>query len=71
MFRFLLVLTDGTPLDPAVFVTAIPNWRVGDECMLGDGSRFRILDINTDMADDQLEELYCRGINGIWVVDPT
>jgi hypothetical protein len=70
MFRFLLVLLDGTPLDPAVFVTAIPNWRVGEECMLGDGSRFRILDINTEVDVDGLEELYERGINGIWMVEP-
>jgi hypothetical protein len=36
--------------------------------MLGDGSRFRILSMNTDMSDEQLEELYSRGINGIWTV---
>jgi hypothetical protein len=38
--------------------------------MLSNGSEFRILDINTDMTDDQLEELYSRGINGIWTVEP-
>jgi hypothetical protein len=70
MFRFLLVLPNGTPLDPAVFVTVIPNWRVGEECMLGDGSRFRILDMNRNMSDGQLEELYSSGIDGIWMVEP-
>jgi hypothetical protein len=53
-----------------VLVTAIPNWRVGEEFMLSNGSRFRILDINTDMTDDQLEQLHSRGINDIWTVEP-
>jgi hypothetical protein len=34
-FRFALMLEDGDPADPAAFVTAVPNWRVGDEFMCG------------------------------------
>jgi hypothetical protein len=30
----------------------------------------RILHINSEMSDDQLEELYSCGINGIWTVEP-
>jgi hypothetical protein len=69
-FKFMLVLPDGTPAEPALFVTAIPNWRVGEKFLLGDGSQFRILHIHTDMTDDRLEELYSRGINAIWTVEP-
>ena len=47
-----------------------PNWAVDEEFMASDGSRFRILDMNTHMSDDELEELHSRGINGIWVVEP-
>jgi len=25
-----MVLPDGTPADPPVFVSAVPNWSVGD-----------------------------------------
>ena len=65
-FKFLLVTADGEPPDAAaVFVTAIPNWRVSEEFMLSNGSEFRILGINDDMTDDRLEELYSRSINGI------
>jgi hypothetical protein len=71
VFRNLLVLPDGEVNDPAVFITPVPNYDVGETFMLGDGSQFRILDINTNMTDDQLEELYSRGMNGIWAVEPT
>jgi hypothetical protein len=53
-----------------VWDDAIPNWRVGEKFMLGDGSRFRILGINTEVDVDGLEELYERGINDIWTVEP-
>jgi hypothetical protein len=34
--------------------------------MLGDRQRLRIVHINLDLDDDGLEELYGRGINGMW-----
>lgn len=70
MFKYLLVLPDGDPPDPAAFVTAVPNWSVGEEFMVAGGKRFRILGINNDIDVDGLEELYERGINGIWMVEP-
>jgi len=69
MFKFLLVTADGEPHDPVVFVTAIPNWKVGDVLMLGDGQRLRILHINLELDADALEQLYEQGINGVSTVE--
>ena len=45
-YRFLLVLPDGEPADPALFPTVIPTWRVGDEFIAGvELTKFRILAI--------------------------
>ena len=69
-FKYLLVNVDGQPPNPAaVFV---PPSRTGgwEEFMLGDGSRFRIVSINTEVDVDGLEELYERGINDIWTLEP-
>jgi len=40
--RYLLVLGNGEPADPAAFVTANPQRRAGDPFSAGDGSRWRI-----------------------------
>jgi hypothetical protein len=70
-FKFFLITADGEPPEPAtVFVTAVPNWRVEEEFMLADGSQFRIVGINNDVDADGLDELYERGINAIWMVEP-
>jgi hypothetical protein len=37
-FNFLLVLEDGEPNDPAVSVTAVPNWTVGEVIPFGQGA---------------------------------
>jgi hypothetical protein len=29
-FRYLLALESGEPADPAMFVTAVPDWHIGD-----------------------------------------
>jgi hypothetical protein len=34
-FTFRLELEDGTPADPPVLHTAVPNWQVGDTIPLG------------------------------------
>ena len=52
-------------------MTAIPNWTVGETFMVAGGAQFRIVGINTDIEAEGLEELYERGINGIWMVEPT
>jgi hypothetical protein len=44
---FLLRLEDGEPNDPAVLVTAVPNWTVGETFSTGRGHEWRILAIDT------------------------
>jgi hypothetical protein len=56
VFRFLLTLEDGKPNDPAVFVTAVPNWTVGEEFLLGKGKRLRILAIDTDISEELVDK---------------
>jgi len=43
--RYLLVLANGEPANPAAFVTANPQWHPGDPFAAGDGSRWRIVAI--------------------------
>jgi hypothetical protein len=45
VFRNLLVPPDGEVSVPAVFITPVPNYDVGETFMLGDGERLRILEI--------------------------
>jgi hypothetical protein len=51
-FEYLLAPPDGTPPDPAVFVTALANWRAGEEFMLSNGSEFPHPRHQHDMTDD-------------------
>jgi hypothetical protein len=51
-------------------VTAVPNWSVGETFMVAGGKQFRIVGINDEVDVAGLEELYERGINGIWMVEP-
>jgi hypothetical protein len=71
VFRNLLVLPDGAVNDPAVFITPMPNYDVGETFMLGDGERLRILHINLELDEDALDVLYAQGIHGMWIVEPT
>jgi hypothetical protein len=66
VFRFLLRLEDGEPNDPAVLVTAVRNWTVGEAFSTGRGHEWRILAIETDIDD----ELVDRGINAVFTVEP-
>jgi hypothetical protein len=57
MFRYLLALSDGSPTEPApVLVTAVPNWRVGEVCMVGSGDRYRILATDTEVHEELAEQ---------------
>jgi hypothetical protein len=38
MFKYPLKLPDGEPHDPAVFVTAVPNWSVDGDVVVSIGS---------------------------------
>jgi len=66
MFRYLLVLPDDEPNDPASWATAVPNWSVGETIMLGEGERLRILGIETEIADVLVD----HGFNGVLTVEP-
>jgi len=62
-FRFALLFADGEPADPAVFVTAAPDWQEGDVFLARGGRRFRILAIEPTM-DDELP------FHATWTVEP-
>jgi hypothetical protein len=65
VFRYLLMLPDGEPHDPLVFVTAVPNWSVGETITLGDSQRLRILAMQTRIVAVLIE----RGFNGVLYVE--
>ena len=68
VFKYLLASLTASLPDPAAFVTALPNWRVGETFMVGRGKQFRIVAKSEDL--DELDELYERGFHGLWVVEP-
>jgi hypothetical protein len=54
-YRFVLELPDGDAADPAIFNTAIPTWREGDEFLAGSELQpFRILSIHTGPRPSRL-----------------
>jgi hypothetical protein len=60
--RFLHVHPDGEPADPGMFITAIPNWKVGDEFLGGsDLQKFRILEVDSEQVPD--------GADGVFTVE--
>ena len=67
-FKFLLVLEDGEPNDhdPAVFVNAVPNWKASEMFLTARGEKWRILAIDTEIADELVEQ----GINAVFTVEP-
>jgi hypothetical protein len=52
--------------DPAGFLTAVPNWTVGETFLMAHGRKFRILEIGTELLPEMLD----AGFNGIFVVGP-
>ena len=64
-FRYLLALPDGDPADPAVFVTAASDWRVGDTFIASTGQFFVILAIEPEMEAERSAETM-----GLFVVEP-
>jgi hypothetical protein len=67
MFPHLLLLADGEPNDPAVFVTAIPNWSVGEVITVGNGAKLRVVRI-TDHVARKLVDLGLSGV--VFTVEP-
>jgi hypothetical protein len=60
-----LVLPDGEPNNPALFVTAVPNWTADEVSTLGDGEQLRIVAIT-----DPSEKPAARGFSGIFAIEP-
>jgi hypothetical protein len=52
-FTFRLERSDGTPADPPVLRTAVPNWRAGDSIPLGKRS-LRVIDTRIAMPESEL-----------------
>jgi hypothetical protein len=51
-FTFKLEQEDGTPADPPVLHTAVPNWEAGDTIPLGTDRTLRV--VETRFTDDEL-----------------
>jgi hypothetical protein len=45
MFKFGLVLENGSPADPATFTTAVPGWKAADTIPLGPGRSLRVVEV--------------------------
>ena len=45
MFKYQLVLEDGTPADPRTFTAAVPNWKADDTIPLGSGRTLRVIEV--------------------------
>jgi hypothetical protein len=46
-------------------VTAAPNWTIGETFLLSHGDRMSILSIETEIAEDLIEQ----GINAVFTVE--
>jgi hypothetical protein len=64
--RVLLIGEDGEQIDPAVFVTAVEDWYVGDALLFRAREPLRIISIDTEVVD----ELVQRGISAVFTVEP-
>ena len=53
-FRYLLALENRDPVDPAVFVTAVSEWNVGQTFVVSNGQLFRRLSSGSCLSP-------CRG----------
>jgi hypothetical protein len=51
LFAYKLERADGTPADPPVLHTAVPNWQPGDTIPLRAGRMLRV--IETRFADEE------------------
>lgn len=45
LFAFKLERADGTPADPPMLKTAVPNWSEGDSIPLGKDRILRVVDV--------------------------
>jgi hypothetical protein len=66
VFKYLLRLPDGEPPDPAMLVTAVPTWSIGDVITIGRGEQLRMVAID-DFPHAQLVE---HDVRTIFTVEP-
>jgi hypothetical protein len=67
-YCFALLVEGGEPADPPGFLTAIPEWRAGDEFLAGELlQRFRILGIAP--VDDQDPDPVADLFDAYWTVE--
>jgi len=66
VFKYLLGLPDGQPPDPAMLVTAVPNWSVGDVITVGRDNQPRVIAID----DSPHAELFEQDVRAIFTVEP-
>ena len=59
-------LPDGQPPDPAMLVTAVPNWSVGDVITVGRNKQLRVIAID----DFPHAELVEQDVRAIFTVEP-
>jgi hypothetical protein len=59
-FSFEMILANGAPADPPTFVSAIPNWGVGDDVRIGAEVRYRIVGMQQAGEDEP----------PTWIVEP-
>jgi hypothetical protein len=62
VFKFFLVDETGDVQDPAGFLTAVPNWTVGETLLLAHGRQFRILEIRTEIAEEYIDRRLQRDL---------
>jgi hypothetical protein len=51
-FTFRLEHEDGTPAQPPILHTAVPNWQAGDRILLGANRMLRVIKTRFDDPDD-------------------
>ena len=61
--RYLLVLENGEPADPAAYVTAREAWDEGDTFVTPNGQLFVIVSVEPDVAA-------MAAFDGVWCVRP-
>jgi len=59
-FMFTLEHKDGTPAEPPILKTAVPNWKAGDTIPLG-GRTLRVVGVKDDDVD-QVPALVVRDV---------
>jgi hypothetical protein len=70
-FHYLMVLADGEPADPGVFVTNEPPglWKAGDVAIIRPGHEYRILD-GRRPDENGAPATWAADYQAVWTVEP-